>query len=234
MKPSVKSYFKTNETQFTSEDSRKAIRFQTTIEYVDKFPEHARQLVIENSHLLFSTLQFNLHNNLTYLDLRCNQNLVDVTTLGKLINLQKLILRDNCICKLDCLKPLLKLVHLDVQNNKLLYIGFIQSLPLLSELFIEGNCICNLSSVVDHPNCQNYISLQRNPTQEDVLNYLGQCSQEQFDTELTSVLEHVKQRNSMPQYQYFTKMIKKYENEIESKVWINIFNVSNTKLKVKL
>ncbi|CAL5985421.1 leucine-rich_repeat domain-containing protein [Hexamita inflata] len=30
----------------------------------------------------------------------------------------------------------------------------------------------------------------------------------------------------MPQYKYLTKMIKKYENEIKSKVWINVFNVS--------
>ncbi|CAL5985419.1 Conserved_hypothetical protein [Hexamita inflata] len=180
----------TNETKFTGEDFREVTSFKTTIEYVDKLPEQEKQLVIKNSHLLFSTLQFNLCNNLTHLDLQGNQNLVDVTSLGKLINLQKLILRDNCICKLDCLKSLLKLVHLDVQNNRLLYIGFIQSLPQLSELFIEGNCICNLSCMVDHPNCKNYISLQRNPTREDVLNYLGQCSY-LLDTELISIYEQV-------------------------------------------
>ncbi|CAL6063051.1 leucine-rich_repeat-containing protein [Hexamita inflata] len=181
------------------------------------------QLTITNSQLK------NLGNltatTLIYLDLGFN-NLEDVSAIETLTSLQKLILRDNRIRKLDFLKSLVKLVHLDVRNNKLLYVSFIKFLPLLSELFVDGNFICNLYCVAEHPKCNKCISIQRDPTQDEVWNYLGQCTKQQFDAEFRVVQEQVKQRNSMPQYQYLITMIQKYENKIQLKTQITVFNVS--------
>ncbi|CAL6050265.1 leucine-rich_repeat-containing protein [Hexamita inflata] len=166
----------------------------------------------------------NLTASLVYLDLGFN-SLEDVSTIGSLTCLQKLILRDNGIRKLDFLKSLVKMVHLDVRNNKLLYVNFIKFLPLLSELFIDGNIICNLYCVAEHPKCNNSFSIQRDPTQDEVWNYLGQCTKKQFDTEFRAVQEQVKQRDNMPQYQYLIK-IYNYEKAIEARTWITVFNVS--------
>ncbi|CAL6078619.1 leucine-rich_repeat domain-containing protein [Hexamita inflata] len=63
-------------------------------------------------------------------------------------------------------------------------------------------------------------------TQDELLNYLGQCTKQQLDTEFQAVQEQVKQRDNMPQYQYLIQMIQKYENEIQLKTWITVFNVS--------
>ncbi|CAL6030656.1 Conserved_hypothetical protein [Hexamita inflata] len=162
--------------------------------------------------------------SIVHLDLGFN-SLEDVTAISLLINLQKLVLRDNLLSKLDCLKPLTKLVHLDVRNNKLLYIYFIKNIVSLDELLIDGNCICNLNCVVEHPKCNNCLSIQRDPTLDDVWNYLGQCTKQQVDAEMQAVQEQVKQRDAMPQYKYAVKL-QNYEKEVKTRTWITIFNVS--------
>ncbi|CAL6030652.1 leucine-rich_repeat protein [Hexamita inflata] len=162
---------------------------------------------------------------IVHLDLGFN-SLEDVSTISLLTNLQKLVLRDNLLSKLDCLKPLSKLVHLDVRNNKLLYVNFIKYTVSLEELLIDGNCICNLNWVVEHPKCSNCISAQRDPTLDNVQKYLGHCTKQQADAEMQTVQEHIKQRNAMPQYKYAVQMIQNYEKQVKTRTWITIFNVS--------
>ncbi|CAL6030665.1 leucine-rich_repeat domain-containing protein [Hexamita inflata] len=179
--------------------------------------------------LAITNSKLKIINNLTatsivHLDLGFN-NLEDVSTISLLTNLQKLVLRDNLLSKLDCLKTLTKLVHLDVRNNKLLHVNFIKYLVSLSELLIDGNCICNLNCVVEHPKCSDCLSVQRDPTLEDVWNYLGQCTKQQVDAEMQAVQEQVKQRDATPQYQYAVK-IQNYQNMVKIRTWITVFNVS--------
>ncbi|CAL6005344.1 leucine-rich_repeat protein [Hexamita inflata] len=161
--------------------------------------------------------------SIVHLDLGFN-SLEEVSTISLLTNLQKLVLRDNLLSKLDCLKPLSKLVHLDVRNNKLLYVNFIKYIVSLSELLIDGNCICNLNCVVEHPKCNNCLSIQRDPTLDDVWNYLGQCTKQQADTEMQAVQEQVKQRDATPQYKYAVKL-QNYENDVKIRTKITVFNV---------
>ncbi|CAL5997795.1 leucine-rich_repeat protein [Hexamita inflata] len=168
-------------------------------------------------------------NNLTatsivHLDLGFN-NLEDVTAIESFTNLQKLILRDNQISRLDRLKPLSKLIHLDVQNNKILYLNFIRCIPLLTELLINGNCICNLNWVVEHPKCNKCVSIQRDPTLDEVQKYLGQCTQQQLDRELQAVREQIKHRDVMSQYKYAVKL-QNYEKQVKTRTRITVFNVS--------
>ncbi|CAL6074241.1 leucine-rich_repeat domain-containing protein [Hexamita inflata] len=159
-------------------------------------------------------------SSLVYLDLGFN-NLEDVTVLGNLINLKKLILRDNEIQKLDCLKLLVNIEHLDVQNNKLLFINFIKNLCSLSELFINGNCICDLNCVLEHPKCHSCITKLRDPTLDDVCNYFV-CTKQQADSKFIDIQKLIKQRDAMPYYQYIIQMTKKYNNQIKKLTWIKI------------
>ncbi|CAL6006017.1 Conserved_hypothetical protein [Hexamita inflata] len=180
--------------------------------------------------LTITNSKLKIINNLTAtsivnLDLGFN-SLEDVSTISLLTNLQKLVLRDNFLSKLDCLKPLSKLVHLDIRNNKLLYVNFIKYIVSLEELLIDGNCICNLNWVVEHPKCSNCLSVQQDPILDDVWNYLGQCTtQQDLDAEMQAVQEQVKQRDAMPQYQYAIKL-QKYEKDVKARTWITIFNVA--------
>ncbi|CAL6024368.1 Conserved_hypothetical protein [Hexamita inflata] len=79
----------------------------------------------------------NLTTSLTHLDLGFN-NLEDVSALGSLTNLQKLVVSDNQISQLDSLKSLNNLVHFDARNNKLEQIT-VQNCNKLQELYLKNN-----------------------------------------------------------------------------------------------
>ncbi|CAL5997773.1 Conserved_hypothetical protein [Hexamita inflata] len=178
--------------------------------------------------LAITNSKLKIINNLTatsivHLDLGFN-SLEDVSTISLLTNLQKLVLRDNLLSKLDCLKPLSKLVHLDVRNNKLLYVNFIKYMVPLFELLIDGNCICNLNCVIEHSKCSSCVSVQRDPTLDDVQKYLGQCTQQQLDRELQAVKEQIKHRDVMSEYKYAVKL-QNYEKQVKTRTKITVFNV---------
>ncbi|CAL6076904.1 leucine-rich_repeat domain-containing protein [Hexamita inflata] len=176
----------------------------------------------------------NLTSSLINIDLGFN-DLKNVTELGELYNLQKLVLRNNKIQNLDCLKALFKLAYVDVRNNKLMQINFIKHLPLLSELFIDGNTICDLLCVVNDPKCQNSIAIQNNPAFDtdsiDVLDYLECTKQLSTDFKVLlhlwiySVAQRMKQRDEIPQYKNLVQTIDKYKNKIEPKIWIFVQNL---------
>ncbi|CAL6090151.1 Leucine_Rich Repeat (LRR)-containing protein [Hexamita inflata] len=157
---------------------------------------------------------------LVHLDLGDNK-LDDASNLGSLFNLKRLILRSNKINRLDCLKSLVKLEHLDVSFNNLVYVDFITYLPLLTDFQITGNCICNLFCVVEHPKCSNCImnQTQRDPTLDDVWQYLGQCTKQQLNSEFDSVQIQVIQRNEMLSAQEIAK-------NAGDESWITINNLS--------
>ncbi|CAL5997559.1 leucine-rich_repeat protein [Hexamita inflata] len=162
---------------------------------------------------------FEQQQNLTNLTVQI-QNLepLERLSLSKLLNLQTLIINDNKLTYLSCLKPLAKLVHLDVRRNILLEVDFVLELKELKILLLEGNMIYHREIVQKHPNYNNWIKSKILPPK----------------TILLSDLEKKTSRQSFLYYQsikdiYNRKMIAKYQNRVNTHV-IAVENVSENQI----
>lgn len=71
----------------------------------------------------------------------------ELTVIGNLSNLTKLVLSDCGIASTAPLANLTKLTHLDLQNNTILDISHLSGMTGLTELYLSGNAINDLSVV---------------------------------------------------------------------------------------
>ncbi|CAL6096248.1 Conserved_hypothetical protein [Hexamita inflata] len=133
---------------------------------------------------------FEQQQNLTNLTVQI-QNLepLERLSLSKLLNLQTLIINDNILTDLSCLKPLAKLVHLDVRRNILLEVDFVLELKELKILLLEGNMIYHREIVQKHPNYNNWIKKQNLATENDIIIRFGK---ENVQTELSILSKYKK------------------------------------------
>ncbi|CAL5987403.1 Leucine_rich repeats-containing protein [Hexamita inflata] len=178
---------------------------------------------------LFKLAQLTLRNcvNVKF-DYACNVTVLSVTHSGlselngiqQMSQLQTLDLSNNQLQNASLLSQLVNLQALTLTNNKLLEVFFISELSQLKQLVLNKNMIYHWEPVRNHQNFnQSWLVPQNKPTENDIINRFGE---EMLQNEKQTLQTQFMEPNQIEE----EKMISRYQNNVQIKVQITVFNAT--------
>ncbi|CAL6071930.1 Sec7_domain-containing protein [Hexamita inflata] len=169
----------TESTQFTDIEVQNSNHFEgknIPLLQLNKVPTQSISLIFSNCSL-YSCQGLKFHMLVTHLDL--SNNFLDSLSGLQGLNLEYVDLSGNLLTDVAILSTCNKITVLKLNNNQIIKLDLVQSLPKLIELEFENNLVQFLKPIITHQNFSaNWLATQKHILNQQLMQLLNICAEQ--------------------------------------------------------